>query len=354
MTYNEALNFIKNKESLGIKPGLVRIKEVLKRLDNPQDSFKTIHIAGTNGKGTIASTISKALYDSGLNVGLFTSPWVTEYREQIQLNGEMISEGEFADVIEEISLLNSDCTEFECVTVAAYLFFRNHNVDYAVIECGMGGRDDATNTEKNNLSVITSIALDHTDFLGSTVAEIAENKAGILRTNCPCVLYNRELKDIFEDKCSSLVLCPRKSNLALVNTVLDLLKLKPVKRLVKLPARMEIIGEVMLDGSHNVSAAKKLAPYLENETAVIAMLKDKDVEGYIKLIAPKCKTIIATAVSHKRAMPPEVIADIAEDYCDNVLVVDNPADAVNIKNLSLVCGSFYLAREVRKILLNNI
>lgn len=354
MNYNEALNFIKTKESLGIKPGLVRIKELLNKLNNPQNDFKTVHIAGTNGKGTVAATIAKALSDNGYNVGLFTSPWVTDYREQIQLNGKMISEEEFADTVSELSDIKNDCTEFELITVAAYLFFSKSNVDYAVIECGMGGKDDATNTEERNLSVITSISLDHTDFLGSTVKDIAENKSGILRKDGTCILYNSELKDIFKDKCKRLVLCPRKSNLTLVNKTLECLGLSPVKRLVKLPARLEIIGEVLIDGGHNISAAQKLLPHLEKETAVIAMLKDKDVEGYLKLIAPKCKRIIAAEIDSPRAMPAEELADIAEDYCDEVFVCKNPVEAIKCTDLSLVCGSFYLAREVRKILFENI
>lgn len=354
MNFDEALNFIKTKESLGIKPGLARIKELLIKLGNPQNKYYTVHVAGTNGKGTVAATIAKALYDNGFNVGLFTSPWVTDYREQISVNGKMISEEDFSSIISTLSSYNSDCSEFELITVAAYVYFRQCGVDYALIECGMGGAEDATNTEDKNLSVITSISLDHTDYLGNTIEEIAENKAGILRQNSTCVLYNAELQHIFKDKCKRLVLCPRKSNLTLVNKSLEVLGIPPVRRLVKLPARQEIIGEVLLDGGHNLSAAIKLVPHLENEVAVIAMLKDKDVEGYLKVIAPKCKCIIATNINSPRAMSAEELADIAEDYCDNVYIADSPEDAVKIKNLSLVCGSFYLAREVRKILIDNI
>lgn len=352
MNYNEALNFIKEKESLGIQPGLTRIKSALDSLGNPQNDYKTIHIAGTNGKGTVAATISEALCNGGYSVGLFTSPWVTDYREQIQLNGNIISETDFANLIDVIK--DYECTEFELITVAAYLYFSRNSVDYAVIECGMGGAEDATNTENENLAVITSISLDHTDFLGANIEKIAEQKAGILRKNCNCILYNSELKRIFENRCKNVITIPEKNNLSLVNAVLKEIGLDTVDVLVNLPARHEIIGDVLLDGGHNVSAAEKLAPYLENETAVIAMLKDKNVEGYLSIIAPLCKTIVATSVDSPRAMPSAELADIAEDYCDNVYICDNPEDAIKIENLSLVCGSFYLAREIRKKLIDEI
>ncbi len=355
MNYSEALNFITCKESLGIKPGLVRIKSALQKLGNPQDKVKIIHIAGTNGKGTVAATISKALVNNGLKTGLFTTPWVVDYRDQIQLNGEYITQYDFVNTVREIKDAVADCTEFETLTVAAYFFFASKNVDYAVIECGMGGLGDATNVEKSNIAVITSISLDHTDYFGNTIEKIAEEKSGILRQDCTCVLYNRELSELFESKCAKLVTCKEKcTNLKLVNLVLKELGINPVKRLVRLPARQEIVGEVLLDGGHNVSAAKNLVKYLEGEVAVIGMLKDKDVEGYLSLIAPKCKTIVAVTVNSPRALEAEYIADIADEYCDEVYIVSSPKEAIRVKNLSLVCGSFYLAREIRKLLTDNI
>ncbi|MCR5207982.1 MAG: hypothetical protein K6C14_05840 [Eubacterium sp.] len=351
MTYNEALNFITDKKSLGIKPGLTRIKALLCKLGDPQNCLKIIHIAGTNGKGTVAATVAEALTVSGFKTGLFTSPWVDDYREQLQIDGEYISESDFSQVINYIKEYESDCTEFELLTAAAYYYFALQQVDYAVIECGMGGTDDATNVEDKNLSVITSVSLDHTNYLGSTVEEIALAKSGILRKDCTCVLYNSELEYLFRDKCKKLTLCPVKSNLALVNLVLKELGVESVKRLKKLPARQEIIGEVMLDGGHNPSAARKLLPHLENEVAVIGMLADKDAETYLSIIAPKCNKIFATTIKSERALDASVIADIAEDYCDNVYIIEKPADAVKVNNLSLVCGSFYLIREVRKYLL---
>ncbi len=350
MTYVEALNFIQSKKSLGVKPGLERVKALLARLGNPQNAYKVIHIAGTNGKGTVAATLARELKKSGYTVGLFTSPWVIDYREQIQLNGAFISEADFAETVTKC--VDDACTEFELLTAVMYQFFADKRVDYAVVECGMGGAGDATNVEAHNLSVITAIALDHTDYFGNSLEAIAREKAGILRRDGTCIMYpDNALRPIFEERCQRLVIADRPHKLALVNTVLRELDLPPTDTVQHLPARLEILHNVLLDGGHNVSAAKWLAPHLRFETAVIGMLKDKDVEGYLSVVAPRCKTIIATNIPSERALPAEVLADIAEDFCDNVLVIDNPADAVKHKDLTLVCGSFYLAREVRKYLL---
>ena len=197
MIYNEALNFILGKQSLGIMPGLTRVMNLLETMGNPQNDIKIIHIAGTNGKGTVAKTINNALIDSGYKVGLFSSPWIDDYREQIQINDEFISEEEFASYVDKYK--DNDCTEFEFLTAIMYKYFADSKVDYAVVECGMGGKGDSTNVEQSNISVITSISLDHTAFLGNTVEQIAEEKSGILRKNSTCVLYpNSDVEHIFE------------------------------------------------------------------------------------------------------------------------------------------------------------
>ena len=350
-SYNDALKFITDKKSLGIMPGLDRIINLLNSYSNPQNDFKIIHVAGTNGKGTVAATIAKALEKNGFKTGLFTSPCVTDYREQIQINGEFISEAEFIKLAELVKSSALPCTEFEAVTFMAYKYFSDMKADYAVIECGMGGKGDSTNVEKENLSVITSISLDHTDFFGSSLSDIAEEKAGILRKNSDCIIYSDSLKDIFEPKCKNLIISPENTNLSLVNTVLNYLNIEPVSELVRLPARQELLNGVLFDGGHNVAAAKALAPLLDNENAVIAMLKDKDVEGYLSLVAPKCKKITVTQSNNARSMPAKELAKIAKKYCNEVCVIENPLEAVKQDGISLVCGSFYLMREVRKYFL---
>lgn len=347
MNYCEAINFIQKKQSLGIMPGLSRIKKLLDDMKNPQDEIKIIHIAGTNGKGTVAATIAEALQENGFKVGLFSSPWIIDYREQIQINGSFISEEDFAKYVSEYS--DNDCSEFEFLSAIMYKYFADNKVDYAVVECGMGGRDDATNVEKNNLSVITSISLDHTDFLGSTLVEIAENKSGILRKNCDCILYSDEYADLFRDKCKNLIISPESDNLSIVNTALDNLGIKPVNALIKLPARQEKKNDILLDGGHNVAAAKLLEPIINDEIAVIGMMRDKDVEGYLSIVAPKCKKLICVDVNNSRAISAKELASIAKKYSKDVITAKSAKDAL-IYNPSLICGSFYMIREIYNLI----
>lgn len=350
MTYDEAITLIKTKESLGIMPGLTRIKALLKQMHNPQEKMKIIHVAGTNGKGTVAATVAKALTDNGYKTGLFTSPWVIDYREQIQINGKFITEEAIINCVEQYG--KAVATEFEFLTAMMYRYFADEGVDYAVVECGMGGKGDATNVETHNLAVITALSFDHTDFFGPSLEAIAEEKSGILRKDCHCILFNKEFASVFKDKCSNLITEDFQDNTALVNAVLAYLHLPPVQECVSLPARMERLGNVLLDGGHNSAAAQRLAPLLHKEVAVIGMLRDKDAEGYLSQIAPHCKTIIAVDIPHPRALPAAELADIAEDYCDDVYVIENPKESLRFSNVSLICGSFFLAREVRNILLS--
>ena len=360
MIYDEALNFILGKQSLGIMPGLTRIINLLETMGNPQNDIKIIHIAGTNGKGTVAKTINNALIDSGYKVGLFSSPWIDDYREQIQINNVFISKEEFASYVAKYK--DNDCTEFEFLTAIMYKYFADSKVDYAVVECGMGGKGDSTNVEASNISVITSISLDHTAFLGNTVERIAEEKSGILRKNSTCVLYpNSDVEHIFKDKCKKLVKVKeqgnfKKNNLATANAVLELLGVPTVEQCAELPARQEYVGSVMLDGAHNKNGAQALEPYLPNGnvTAVIGMMKDKDVDGYLSIIAPHLDKIITTTPENPRSMLADELKHLAQKYCKDVVAVDSSNEAVALakqdENFKLVCGSFYLAREVRNLI----
>ncbi len=361
MTYNEALNFITQKQSLGIKPGLVRITTLLNSMGNPQNKLKIIHIAGTNGKGTVANCVANALCEKGYKVGLFTSPWLTDYREQIQINGKFISKQDFADYVS--LYCDNDCTEFELVTAIMYKYFADNKVDFAVIECGMGGKGDATNVcDKTLVSVITSVALDHTDFLGNTLEQIATEKAGIIKPNSTCVLYpNPECQYVFEKVCndvSAKLINVNEhndyslNNLATAQSVLDALGIDAYAKIPTLPARQQIKNSVMFDGAHNVDGAKALVNNFPKGrvTAVIGMMKDKDVDGYLSIIAPLCDTIITTTVHNNRAISADELKALACAYCNNVISIANPQQAFNtakeISNNVIVCGSFYLCREL--------
>lgn len=361
MTYNEALNLILNKQSLGIMPGLARISRLLDEMGNPQNALKIIHIAGTNGKGTVACTIADTLMQNGYKTGLFTSPWLIDYREQIQIDNTFISKEDFAYYVEKYQ--QNDCTEFEMLTAIMYKYFADKKVDYAVVECGMGGLNDSTNIEKENLAVITSIALDHTDFLGDTIEKIALEKAGIIKENCACVLYpNPQVEHIFEQVCkeknAKLIKVHSSEddnfiakNLNTAHYAIYQLGLNVGVNLSHPIGRQCIMNDILLDGGHNVDAAKALAPCVHDNVALIGMMKDKNVDGYLSVIAPKCKRIITTTVSNTRAMPADELRQIALKYCDDVIAVDAPVAALSYGKenaLDLICGSFYLIREIIK------
>lgn len=362
MNYENALNFLIKKQSLGIKPGLARISALLDFMGNPQNALKIIHIAGTNGKGTVAYTIADTLMNNGFKVGLFTSPYVFDYREQIQINHEFISEKDLAYYVEKYQ--HNDCTEFEMLTAIMYKYFADNKVDYAVVECGMGGANDSTNVEKENLAVITSIALDHTNFLGNTIEEIALEKAGIIKENCTCVLYpNPEVEHIFEKVCKEKNARLVKNDCDISDSVFAKNHTTAAYVLFELGLKVNVslsvpfgrqtytANGIMLDGGHNVDAALALEPSLNNNTAVIGMMRDKNIDGYLSVVAPHCKKMITTTPNNPRAISADELKEIAKKYCDDVISIDSPVDAVRYgrnNGLDLICGSFYLIRDIIK------
>ncbi len=199
--YNECVEFLFGLERAGIKYDLKNIKSLLKYLNNPQDSFKSIHIAGTNGKGSVASIINSLLIEKGFKTGLYTSPHILDFRERILLNSEYISKKFILDFTNKIYLFirKSDISFFEVTTAMAFDYFRYKNVKYAVVEAGLGGRLDSTNILKPLISIITGISIDHTEYLGNTLKSIANEKAGIIKLNTPCVIgrVKNDIKPVF-------------------------------------------------------------------------------------------------------------------------------------------------------------
>ncbi len=188
----------------GIKPGLKRIKEILKKLGNPHKYLKAVHIAGTNGKGSTSAIIAEVLSKHGLKVGLYTSPHLFRLNERFKVNGREIEAERLNDCLKILkeTIKEMECTYFEITTALAFLYFCEEKVDVAVIECGLGGRLDATNIITPEVSVITSIGWDHTKYLGNTLEKIALEKAGIIKKGKPCVLGKVEEKliPVFQKK----------------------------------------------------------------------------------------------------------------------------------------------------------
>ncbi len=187
--YQQAHSFIYNRQHFGIKLGLDNIRHMCELLGNPQDSYHTVHIAGTNGKGSTSSFIAAMLQESGHKVGILTSPHLADYRERIRVNGVKISEDAICEFVETHRryILKSQVTFFEVTTALAFWYFQQQNVDWAVIEVGLGGRLDATNIITPLVSVITNISLEHTNLLGKTTYKIAGEKGGIIKPNTPVV-----------------------------------------------------------------------------------------------------------------------------------------------------------------------
>lgn len=194
MTYQEALTYIHSISWRGSKPGLERISGMMEQLGNVQEDLKFIHIAGTNGKGSVSAMLSSVLTAAGYRTGLFISPYIMRFNERMQVNGMPISDEELAEIITEVQPVAESMaerpTEFEIITAAAFLWFARQKCDIVVLETGLGGRLDATNLiSKNVCAVITNLGMDHTEYLGNTLGEIAGEKCGILKPGCPVVAY---------------------------------------------------------------------------------------------------------------------------------------------------------------------
>ena len=420
MNCNEAIEYIHSLEKFGINPGMERINALCNELGNPQRELKFFHIAGTNGKGSTSTMISNILIKNGYNTGLFISPYVVDFRERIQYNGEMISHDDLAEcvgivrnAINKLSAAGIQPTEFEAVTATAFLYFKKKKCDYVVLEVGLGGRLDSTNViDTPRMSVITSISLDHTAILGDTVEEIASEKAGIIKENGKTVLYpfqENSAYDVIRKTCkekNNLLFVPDidklsvidekitgteiqykdyKFNLklagkhmvynactaieAVISSEVDVSYEKIISGLEStvMPARTELINNnplVLLDGGHNEGCAKALSAYIRkhlNDKKIImisSMMADKDCLSYLSEVAVYADNFIATKADVPRALSSDELKDIASEFCKNCCSVPNPFKAVekakellSDNSVILVCGSFYLAGEIRNELL---
>ena len=199
--YKDCVEYLFGLERAGVKYDLINIKSILKFLNNPQNSFKSIHIAGTNGKGSVASIINSVFIEKGFKTGLYTSPHILDYRERILVNSEYISKKFILDFTNKIFqfIKNLDISFFEVTTAMAFEYFQYKKVNYAVIETGLGGRLDSTNILKPIISVITGISIDHTEYLGNTLNSIANEKAGIIKNYTPCIIgkVKNDIKHVF-------------------------------------------------------------------------------------------------------------------------------------------------------------
>lgn len=412
MNYIDSVDYIHSLLAFGIKPGLERISMLLDLLNNPQDKLKFIHIAGTNGKGSTSTYISNMLIADGYKTGLFTSPYVIDFCERIKINGENIDKNIFAEAvsevcekIEELNKKDIIITEFEAITVSAFLCFLKAECEYVVLEVGLGGRFDATNViKKPEAVVITSISLDHINILGDTIEKIAFEKCGIIKEKTRVITSCNQQDDALkviektcEDKsCELTVTNPKLTKIVRDNifgtefiyddatykikltgnhqienavnamecaNVLGLSQKAMAKGIenTKMIARMEIIGEnplIIRDGGHNEGCANALFDFLtkysvKNINMLIGLMADKDIEGYVKRIAPLCKSVVTVTPGNPRALDGETLREITEKYCENTKFINNPKEGYKyiLSNTKedetiLVCGSFYMMSDI--------
>jgi len=384
--YDDALKYLDWLCTFGIKEGLERIKALAAALGEPQNFYKTVHVTGTNGKGSVCAMLAEMLKAQGLRVGLFTSPHLESYCERIKINGENISEADFAEMIFRVKNCNVSCTHFEALTAAAFLYFKIRAVDVAVIEVGLGGTLDSTNIITPELAVITNVALDHENILGD-LENIARNKAGIIKPNVPTVTGANGtpleiIKKVAAEKNSTLyevnTLANAKINLrgdyqqfnaaiAIKSAQilgLDSAAIETGLANVHWAGRFEIIktadGLFVIDGAHNPHGATALRQALDKNfphgqrTWLFGALRDKNFPDMIKILFRSDDFVIVTPPDSERAAPPELLCKNLRERGINCVAVENNFAAVEqLKNSSgdvkIIAGSLYLIGAIRKV-----
>lgn len=396
MNREEVMNFIDSSKKFGSKLELTRIEKLCELLGNPHKSLKCIHIAGTNGKGSTSVFINNILLDAGYKVGLYTSPYIYEFNERIQLNNTPIADADLVDVMDKVCqqvkvMLKEGYehpTEFELITAAAFLYFKQKECNYVVLEVGLGGTYDATNViDAPVLSVITSISKDHTDYLGDAISEIAKNKCGIIKDSCPVVTYmNQEndalsvIKDTAKEKNADLTIsdgstlkvnrCSLSGNefiykdkkyetnligkyqiynaITAINATEVLRKsgvlisdenIKSGIKSARWHARFEILSKeptIIADGSHNADGMKAfietVKEAIDNKIiCVFGMLKDKDYDLCLKMLSEVTDTAIVTEVlENPRSESVENLSQTAKKYIKNVYSEKENTDAIKL------------------------
>ena len=419
-SYSNILKSMFSLRRFGIKLGLSTIRRILRNLGNPQYNFSCIHVAGTNGKGSVASALASILNASGYKAGLYTSPHLVRFNERITINNQPISNANVMEAYKAVNQVNHgnrEPTFFEFTTAMAFYEFGRQKVDWAVIETGMGGRLDATNIIKPAISIITNISVEHRKYLGNTIAQIAGEKGGIIKRYTPVVTGIKQkhavavVKEIAKTKSApffrlgddfkvkrnksgsftyfgientwhnlqtGLLGNYQVDNAALVVAACEVLNKKkaniPVKSISEglannnWPGRLEVISKnpfILLDGAHNLIAARNLAKYLSNNlsnrniTLVVGILDDKPYKVMLKSLLPICKRVIITSPKIDRALSPEKLFAVAENLISDITIIPNVGKAVNhaiesARPDDAVCiaGSLYVVGEAKKALKN--
>jgi dihydrofolate synthase / folylpolyglutamate synthase len=388
--YNAAIDWLFGTQYRGVKLGLENIRALLKAMGEPQDALRFIHVAGTNGKGSVCAMVDSICRTAGIKTGLFTSPHLIRFSERIQINGLPIDDADFVLGINRIRTLIDEerhPTFFEITTALAFDYFRSQGVDLVVLETGLGGRLDATNVVHPLVSVLTAIDMDHQKWLGATLGEIAAEKAGIIKPGVPIVSGPQfaEVRSVLEqiaaklsapisyaeipvnDLSIGLAGSYQRLNAAIAVSAIRQARIQASPEALKeglanvyWPGRFQRIEERMvLDGAHNPAAAKCLVEtwkeYVgpERATVIFGGLFDKDLQGMILALSPLAARFLIVPIRSQRAAPP---ADI-ERYVPKPLSATRCASVAQALDLAgrlservLVTGSLFLVGETLAIL----
>lgn len=373
----------------GIKLGLSTIKSILHHLDNPQDTYKCIHVAGTNGKGSIASALSSILRTSGYKVGLYTSPHLVKFNERICINNKPVSDKNIVESYKAVNKViqnNLEATFFELTTAMALYEFNRQKVDWAVIETGMGGRLDATNIIKPVISIISNISVEHQRYLGSAIEQIASEKGGIIKKAVPVITGVKQKKatsvlkkiaaeqsapfyrlgnefrirrnknrtfsyfginTVWKNMRTGLLGAHQIVNAAIVLAACEILSHNKTKLSFqsikqglaqnKWPGRLEIVSSsplIILDGAHNLIATRYLAKFLSENltkrkiTLVTGILDDKPYAAMLACLLPLCNKAILTRPKIDRALSPERLFPAAKKIIQDIQIIPDVGKAI--------------------------
>jgi len=366
--------------------GLENIKKFLRIIGNPEKKIKIIHVAGTNGKGSVCAMISSVLDEAGFKVGMFTSPHLIKVNERIRFDNELISEGDFkriADFIYETEKKNNvNLTFFETLTAMAFIYFNERKLDYAVMETGMGGRLDATNVSKPVISVITNIGLEHRDVLGNTIKDIAKEKAGIIKSNTTVITSAKGkalsvIEKVAEKKNSRLVTAKKLKDVELrlkgeyqkenASTAFAVLKELGINKGIILrglkkaywPGRFEFIKKnILLDCAHNPDGVKALVKSIKeldynNLIVILSVMKDKNIISISKKINNLNPKMILTKANVSRARDPRKISRFFKHFIiipDLKKAITYAREIAKKDDLILITGSIFLVGEAYSFL----
>ncbi len=380
------LKYLYSLERFGIKLGLDIITQLLQLVGNPHTAFKSVQITGTCGKGSTAAFLATILQRAGYTVGLYTSPHLITFNERIQINGVPISDEDIISLTECIKneTQGIQATFFEFTTAMAFLHFAQQKVDIAIIEAGMGAKLDATNVLTPLVSVITNVSVDHAEYLGRTIRDIAIDKAAAIKPQTPMVTTEQDktILALFRERCaaqgSSLYRAAPTSlplslqgehqrfNAGIAVKTAELLNERgfPVSdaaiaeglATTHWPGRLEILSDdplIMADGAHNVASMQALHRFLrefpQGHTLLLGIARDKDIPGMVKQIAPLFQKIIVTQGNYKPA-PTMIIAAEARKYTGDVLEIPSPAAALayalHDRQPIIITGSLYLVGDI--------